>query len=181
MTWMDLVSLISLRSAARVVDLPEPVAPVTRTRPVFSLDTSAKIGGNLSCARVGNVGVEFAQDDGELAALGENVDAETGLVAQAVGRIAGAVADQILGQARVAVDQIQRDHLGLIGRQFFDGRIKADRDQFAGLLDLQRLVHGEVQVRDIPAAADDRFGLPVQAEHHRQYVIQFAAAHIRLI
>jgi hypothetical protein len=34
--WTALVRLISFKTAASVVDLPEPVAPVTSTRPVFS-------------------------------------------------------------------------------------------------------------------------------------------------
>ena len=115
--------------------------------------------GQLELLQGGDGGVELAQDDGEVAALGEDVDAEARLVAQAVGGIAGAVAEQILGQAGVAVDEVQGDHLGLEGRKFLDGGIKADRDEFAGLLDLQGLVHGEIEVRDIAAAADDRFGL----------------------
>ena len=39
-TWTGWVSLISLSNAASVVVLPLPVAPVTRTRPVFSFAIS---------------------------------------------------------------------------------------------------------------------------------------------
>jgi hypothetical protein len=46
-------SLISLRRAARVVVLPQPVAPVTRTMPFFSLEMSSKIGGSPSPLREG--------------------------------------------------------------------------------------------------------------------------------
>ena len=48
--WTALVRLISLRMAARVVDLPEPVAPVTSTRPVFSFGISLKISGQFQLA-----------------------------------------------------------------------------------------------------------------------------------
>ena len=51
--WTDLVVLMSCRTAARVVVLPEPVAPVTSTSPVFSWASLWKISGIFNCARVG--------------------------------------------------------------------------------------------------------------------------------
>ena len=53
MMWTGRVWLISLRIAARVVDLPEPVAPVTSTRPVFSRGICLMISGKFSHSRVG--------------------------------------------------------------------------------------------------------------------------------
>ena len=58
-------SLISLRIAASVVDLPEPVAPVTSTRPVFSLADLLENRRQFQLRQGGNVGVQFPQDDGE--------------------------------------------------------------------------------------------------------------------
>ncbi len=46
--WTGLYLLISFRMAASVVDLPEPVAPVTSTKPVFSFGISLKISGNFN-------------------------------------------------------------------------------------------------------------------------------------
>ena len=46
--WTSFCSFSSLSIAASVVVLPLPVAPVTKTIPVFSLMISLKIGGNPS-------------------------------------------------------------------------------------------------------------------------------------
>ena len=89
-----LVLLISFRIAASVVDLPEPVAPVTSTSPVFSLEFLDNFR-ELQVQR-GDDGVELAQHDGVIAALGEDVDAEARLVGHGVGGIAGAGAEQVL-------------------------------------------------------------------------------------
>ncbi len=51
--WPGSFSLNSLSSAASVVVLPEPVAPVTRMRPVFSAVILSKMGGRLSASTVG--------------------------------------------------------------------------------------------------------------------------------
>jgi hypothetical protein len=45
MMWTALSWLILLMMAARVVDLPEPVGPVTRTMPLRSLAISLSWGG----------------------------------------------------------------------------------------------------------------------------------------
>ena len=44
-TWTDWVLVHLVEERGQVVVLPLPVAPVTRTRPVFSLAISLKIGG----------------------------------------------------------------------------------------------------------------------------------------
>ena len=53
MMWTALVRLISLRMAASVVDLPEPVAPVTSTKPGLLLRDLLMISGNFSHSSVG--------------------------------------------------------------------------------------------------------------------------------
>ncbi len=47
------VLLISSTIAASVVDLPEPVGPVTSTRPLFKSVSRFTIGGIPSCSSVG--------------------------------------------------------------------------------------------------------------------------------
>ena len=51
--WPGSFSLNSLRRAARVVVLPDPVAPVTRMSPVFSLVIFPKTAGRPSASTVG--------------------------------------------------------------------------------------------------------------------------------
>ena len=53
MMWMALSWLILLMMAARVVDLPEPVGPVTSTMPLRSLPISLSWGGIPSSSTVG--------------------------------------------------------------------------------------------------------------------------------
>jgi hypothetical protein len=50
--WPYSFSFTSLTIAASVVDLPEPVGPVTSTRPAGYLAISAKIFGQFSCSSV---------------------------------------------------------------------------------------------------------------------------------
>ena len=56
-----------------------------------------------------NVGVQLAADDGIIAALREDVDAEAGLVRKRVGRVAGTVAQQIFDVPEIVADDIQGD------------------------------------------------------------------------
>ena len=165
--WTGLDSLISLRTAASVVDLPEPVAPVTSTRPVFSLGISLKISGNFNFSSVGMIGVQLAADDGIIAALRENIDAETGLVRKRIGGVAGAVAQQILDVPEVVADDVERDGLGLERRELVNRRVEHDRLEFAVGFHLRRAVHGEQQVGN----------LRLRGQHRGQNLIQFGSAH----
>ena len=54
----------------------EPVAPVTSTRPVFSLATVVEDGGQLQLGQASGSRVELAQHDRVVAALREDVHAE---------------------------------------------------------------------------------------------------------
>ena len=49
-------------------------------------------------------------------------------------------------------DDIERDRFGLKRSQLFDGRLDGDTDQFAGGLDLQRLVRSDVEIRHVLVA-----------------------------
>ena len=51
--WSSRLSLIQSTIAASVVDLPEPVGPVTSTRPLFKSVSRFTIGGIPSCSSVG--------------------------------------------------------------------------------------------------------------------------------
>ena len=66
------------------------------------------------------------QDDRPRAALGEDVDAEARLAGQEVRRVARALAQQVLGETPVVVDQVQREDLGLERRQVFDRGLDGD-------------------------------------------------------
>src|SRR5437870_2657984 len=61
----------------------------------------------------GNGGVQLAADNGVVAALGENVDAETGLVRKRVGGVARAAPEQVLDMPQVFTDQVQGNHFRL--------------------------------------------------------------------
>jgi len=81
------VPLISLISAARVVDLPEPVAPVTSTSPRSRLANRDTRSGMPSSCRLGP-GVDHAQHHGDRTALVERVAAHPADVLEAIDRSA---------------------------------------------------------------------------------------------
>ena len=66
-----------------------------------------------------------------VSALGEDIDAETRLLSERVGTVTGSRLDQIFRQAAVAVDDVERDDLGLKRREPIDWRLDRDRRQFA--------------------------------------------------
>ena len=47
------LALISSITVARVVDLPEPVTPVTRTRPSRNFESLERLSGRLRLEKVG--------------------------------------------------------------------------------------------------------------------------------
>ena len=93
-----------------------------------------------------NLCVEFAADYGVMAALREDVDAETGAVAELVGSVARTFAHQILEMPLVFTDEIERDGFGLIRRQLINRRIKRNGLEFAVSFDLKRTIYGEQKV-----------------------------------
>ena len=112
-TWTDWVSLISFRMAARVVVLPLPVAPVTRMRPFFSFAIWLKNIRQLERLKRRNDRLQLAHDDGEVALLAENIDAEARFVGQRVAAIAGAGQEVVAHQAAVTLHESECDLLGL--------------------------------------------------------------------
>ncbi len=73
--------------AASVVDLPEPVVPVTRTRPRCSSQICVDDGRKIQFFDGANLGGNDAQDHADVAALLKNVDAEAAEAGDAVGHV----------------------------------------------------------------------------------------------
>ena len=124
-----------------------------------------------------NFGAELSEHHRQIAALAEDVDTKPRLIGQGIREVTGTGSHQIIQKPVAAVHQIQRYHFGLIGRQPLDKRIEEDRHQLSALLDLQRLVHGDVQVGNLLASTERPAGSLPHPEHHCQNVIQFNAAH----
>ena len=87
MMWSVRVRLISSISEASVVDLPEPVGPVTRTSPRGFVVNSCSDGRKLQLLERLDVRGDGAERRGEALALVVGVDAEAGESADAVGEV----------------------------------------------------------------------------------------------
>ena len=83
-----------------------------------------------------------------MALLPENVDAEPRLVVQRIAAIARPTREVIIDQPPISLHQGERDLLGLIRCERYDRRLDVDRLQFAKILDLHRMAHRKIQVRD---------------------------------
>ena len=83
MCWLRVRLMWSI-IAASVVVLPEPVAPVTRTRPRCSLGEPRDAGRQAELSKLGTSLRDHAERERDRAALAEAVDAEAG---QALGRV----------------------------------------------------------------------------------------------
>jgi hypothetical protein len=114
-----------------------------------------------------NPRLELAEDAGEVAALREDVHAEARLAGQPVRAVARALLHQELAESAVAVDEVQREDLGLERRQRLDRRADGHADELTRRLDLQRAVDRDVEVGDVL----------VRLEHGRQHVVDLGLAH----
>ena len=79
--WFSLMWLIM---AARVVDLPLPVAPVTSTNPFSWLARVRQIGGQVKLFGVGYLGGEYPEGQADAAPLVGGIDPEAGHAGKAV-------------------------------------------------------------------------------------------------
>ena len=86
-TWSERVELMRSTMAASVVDLPEPVVPVTSTRPRCSSQILSITRGRFSSSDGANLGGDHAQHHAHVAALLEDVDAEAPQSGHAVGHV----------------------------------------------------------------------------------------------
>ncbi len=110
MMWSVRVRLISSISDASVVDLPEPVGPVTRTRPRGLVGELVQARRQAELLERANVRGDEAERAGQRLALVIGVDAEARQAAQAVREVELAVDLQpllLLGR-RDPVDQVAR-------------------------------------------------------------------------
>ena len=96
MMWSVRVRLISSISEASVVDLPEPVGPVTSTRPRGFVVNSWSDAGQPELLERLDVGRDRAEGRREALALVVGVDAEAGEPANAVGEVELAVDLEVL-------------------------------------------------------------------------------------
>ena len=103
MMWIGFSWFIFLMMAARVVDLPDPVGPVTSTIPLRSSAIWLSWGGSPELRHRGDLVRDDAQDDAVGAALGEDVHAEAGALGEAVGEVGRARAQQLLREVALAL------------------------------------------------------------------------------
>ena len=83
----EVCSLIWSIMEARVVDLPEPVVPVTRIRPRLRRERSRMTSGRPSCSKAGTMPTMARMARAGVPALLERVHAETADVADADGEV----------------------------------------------------------------------------------------------
>ena len=102
--------------AASVVDLPEPVVPVTRMIPRASSARRLITGGRSSSSTRADVERDHPAGDRDRAALPERVDAEAGEARDRVGEVDLAVAGE-LGEAVAAVNISRSTRSVSAGRQ----------------------------------------------------------------
>ena len=84
-SWRSLLILSSM--AARVVDLPEPVGPVTRMRPRGRSHSLATTGGEIELGEALDLKRNDAEDRSNGSALVEDVGAEAGQALESEGEI----------------------------------------------------------------------------------------------
>ena len=154
-------------SAAREVDLPEPVPPVTRIIPNFSLAISSNNGRQVQPLHGGNLRGKLAHDYGKRSPLTENVHPEPGPARQGVGQIARAVGRQVLKQPGVLPHHAKGHGFGLEGEQRTQLRVRGKVRQLAVHLALQRLARHHEHVRH-PRR---------EVQYPAHYVVKLAAEH----
>ncbi len=144
--WSDRVSLISSMIAASVVDLPEPVGPVTRTNPRGLWQKVCRILGKPQLVDGLDVDRDEPESRRERALVEEHVHPEAGLAVERVGEIDLPVGLELLPLVLVqdAVDELAR----FVGRQL---RIAFEILEMAVDPHHRRQAHRQMEVR--------RFGL----------------------
>src|SRR5579862_3903482 len=100
--------------------------------------------------------LQLSHDDREIAALFEDVDAETGALAEGVAAIARAEHVQMAQQGAVVADDGYRDLLGLVRREPLDVGVNAGRLEDAEVLDLERTPGGEDEIGDVREGLEHR-------------------------
>ncbi len=134
--------------AACVELLPEPVGPVTSTRPLRNSAISVRCTGNPRRLDRGNVSRDDAHHDRVNAALLKDIDAKTGARRQRITEIGGAGARETFGGVGISVNERERDDLGLIRGKLLHPE-GLDGSQLAVDFDLRGLSDGEIQVADL--------------------------------
>ena len=118
------VALISSIIAASVVDLPEPVGPVTSTKPRGLRVNSCTIGGRPSSSIEVELEGDQAEGGADRAALVVGVDAEAGVAGDRVGEVELPVGLQALA---LVAGEDRVDDLARVGRATASGSPRAAR------------------------------------------------------
>ena len=94
----------------------------------------------------GDDGVQFPHDHADAALLTEDVHAEARLRTELVTAIARAGFQQVVDEAAIVAEEVERDVLGLVRRQRVNGRIDGNGFQLSERLHLKRTANGEIQI-----------------------------------
>ena len=137
------VELMWSTIAASVVDLPEPVVPVSSTIPRSSSASVRITSGQAEVVDGADLERDRAAGDRDGVALAEGVDAEAREAGDRVGEVGLADALELLEQLRVLDDLAERA-LGVLG---FEGLGALDRAQLAVDADHRRRRNLDVQIR----------------------------------
>src|SRR5579871_2917729 len=141
MRWSARLALMRSIIAASVVDLPEPVVPVTRTRPRCSSQILLMTLGRLSSSTVNLCGND-AENHTDVATLLENVDTETAETGDAVGHVElGGFLELLFLAVGHHAERHGKHFFGSDAGDFGDGRQKAVNAEIRVIADF------EVQVR----------------------------------
>ena len=145
--------------AASVVDLPEPVGPVTSMSPLGCSAWCPRTAGSPRSSSVGTVGRDDAQRRGQPARVAVDVDPEA---AQALHLVREVDRAAVRSSSRdlPLVHALEQDLLEVLGREFAE----ADAVQDAGDADARQLPGDQVQVRS--ALLDGEFEERVEARRH---------------
>ena len=142
--WPGSFSLNSLSRAARVVVLPEPVAPVTRMRPVFLARHLAEDGRQVQRFDGRNLRGEDSHDDPVVATLAEDVDAQPAAAADGVAELSHEpVVRRSFTRRAIVADETIHDAFEVERCQDGDRGRHGDRLELAVGLHLERTADDE--------------------------------------
>ena len=149
------VSLIRSMIAASVDDLPEPVGPGDQDDAVLERGGLGQDGRQLELGERRNPRGDDAHDDGERAALPEDVDAEPAALGQRIREIAGALFLERAQCRFVAAQQLAGDARGVLGAE--QGHLRhVHRNQVTLFFDLRRAARREHEIADALAGVQHR-------------------------
>ena len=146
---------------ASVVDLPEPVVPVSRTMPRSSSASLVITGGRLSSSTDLMFDRDRAQDERDEALLAEGVDAEAAEALERVGEVDLVLGRELLELGGVA-QHLAQDVLGVLR-----GEALGARDRLELAVQASERVGGHLQVEVGALHRDEVAESVIEIESHR--------------